>query len=185
MGKGSSTSNDTTTQNIYGNTTTKNPFFNSSTDSKGNTVTKFAGKNAQLYKNLQNSLDTALYNVNHPSLNDDVTQAFLRQQQRNLDEQSQQHMQNNIISPLVRNNMVRSSQATDMYNNMYNQNAKLINDYSDKALQDAYNRNLNLYNTLFGNYSNLYQGVASNQNTSLNASSGNKKTTTSSNTSVG
>ena len=184
MGKGSSSSTDSTTQNIYGNTTTKNPFFNSSTDSKGNTVTKFAGSNAQMYKNLQNSLNNSLASLSGAGL-DASAQAYVNQMQNQLNKQSQQYMQNNIISPLVRNNMVRSSQATDMYNNMYNQNSELMRDYNDKALQDAYTRNLNLYNTLFDNYSKLYQGVASNQNTSLNASSGNKKTTTSSNTSVG
>lgn len=185
MGKGSSSNSSNTTENIYGNTTTKNPFFTSKTDSKGNTTTKFTGNNAKLYNNLQSSLNNALYNVNNPNLNDSVTQAFIRQKTNNLNDQSRQFMQNKIMTPLIESNMLRSSEANNMYNNMYNQNAKLISDYNDQALQDAYNRNLNLYNDFMNQYMNLYQGVNSNQNTSLNASSGNKTTKTNSNTKVG
>lgn len=186
MGKGSSSSSNSTTTNTYGNTTTKNPFFTSRTDSKGNTVTKFTGYNKKLYNNLKSGLDTAMANLNDPSAlyNDPVTKAWINQQSSALNEQTQQNLQNNIISPLIRNNMVRSSQATNMYNNLQNQNAKIIQDYTDQAIQDAYARNKAWYDDLFSQYSNIYQGVNANQNTSLNASSGNKTTSTSSKSSA-
>jgi hypothetical protein len=186
MGKGSSSSSNSTTNKTYGDTTTKNPFFTSRTDSKGNTVTKFAGNNAKMYKTLQGNLNSAMAKLNDPNAlyNDPYTQSQIRQFNNQLNDQTQQNLQNQILNPLIGGNMVRSSEATNMYNNLANQNAKLLADYNDTALQQAYQRSKDLYDDYFSQYMNLYNGVNSNQNTSLNASSGNKTTSTNSKSSA-
>lgn len=186
MGKGSSSSSNSTTENMYGNTTTTNPFFTSKTDSKGNTTTSFKNgtAGATAYNYVNKNIGSLLDNYLNPSLNNTTDQAKLAQFKKTMGETAEQQMQNNIINPLVRNNMVRSSQATNMYNNMYNQMNDSIADYTNNLLADSQNNTWSMINNLMNLYSQGYQGANSNQNTSLNASSGVKKTTTNSNSSA-
>jgi hypothetical protein len=71
-----------------------------------------------------------------------------------------------------------------MYNNLQNQNAQLIGDYTNQALINADNTNRQNYALYGGTLKDLIQGTLANQSASLSASSGNKKTTTSSKTSA-
>ena len=186
MAKGSNSSTSSTTENMYGNTTTKNPYFYSKTNSSGDTVTKLAKNSAAAYLNNDAlaGLKQASYGLQNPSLDNPLTQAYINQYTNELNRQTQQNLQNNIISPLIRNNMVRSSQATNMYNNLQNQNAQLIGDYTNQALINADNTNRQNYALYGGTLKDLIQGTLANQSASLSASSGNKKTTTSSKSSA-
>ena len=124
MGKKSKSSSRT----VYGNTTTKNPYVTSVTTNKGTTSnfrsgTAFDTINNFLNGNISRMLDDYL----NPNLNSVTNQARLNSFMNTLSNNSEKSLENDIINPLSRRNMVRSSQATNMYNNLARNNLKYFN----------------------------------------------------------
>ena len=63
----------------------------------------------------------------NPTLNSTTNQAKLNAFTNTLNTQTKKNLENNIINPLSNRNMIRSSQATDLYNNLaYNNNNAII-----------------------------------------------------------
>lgn len=176
MGGSSNSSSTSTSKTQLQPTSTTNPYFKSSTDKNGNTVTNFqngtAGQTA--YNFVNNNISRLLDNYLHPSLDSVTNQAKLGQ----FNKQQQANLQNNIINPLATNNMVRSSQATNMYNNLSNQAA----DYTNSLLAEDQNNTWNMINNLMNLYTQGYTGSAAEENASLKASTGAGDTVTTSKT---
>lgn len=170
---GSSNSSSTTSKE-FKPTSQNNPFYTTSTDKNGNTVTNFANGTAgkTSYDFVNNNISTLLDNYLNPTLNSTTNQAKLNE----FNKQQSQNLQNNIINPLANNNMVRSSQATNMYNNLSNQSA----DYANQLLADDQANTWNMINNLMSMYVNAYTGVNNNQAAGINASLGGGDTKTSS-----
>lgn len=172
---GSSKSNSTSvTTRSFRDTKTTNPFYTSTTTKKGETNTDFqkgtAGETA--YNFVNDNISNLLNNYLNPSLEDTTTKAkldlFNQQQQRNLE--------NNIINPLARSNLIRSSQATNMYNNLSDQSA----DYAKELIADSHNDTWNMINNLMNMYLSAYSGTAGEQSNSINTSLGAGNSTTTS-----
>lgn len=188
MSAGGSSSNASSKSNSssskrYSTTTTSNPYVTSTTNNRG-TTTKFQNGSALSTVNnfTNNNIDRLLNEYLNPSINTTQNQALLGQYQKNLESETNKSLQNNIIAPLTRRNMIRSSQATDLYNNLSKNNNDAISDYTAQLLSNSQNTTENTLNTLM-NYifqtGNLFN---SNQALSLNTSSGNGTTNTKSNT---
>jgi hypothetical protein len=77
---------------------------------------------------------------------------------------------------LVKNNLLRSSQATNMYNNLSNQSA----DYANELIANNQNDTWNMINNLVSLYSLGYQGIGAEQAQGINASLGSGETTSTS-----
>lgn len=174
MGKSkSNTSSTSSSTPTFRDTNTSNPYYQTTTDKNGNTTNNFvkgsAGETA--YKFVNNNIGQLLDNYLNPSLNSTTNQAklfaFNKQQQSNL--------QNNIINPLANNNMVRSSQATNMYNNLSNQSA----DYANQLLANTQTDTWNMINNLMDLYTTGYTGASNDISTALKAGVGNSSTTSS------
>lgn len=188
MGGGSNSSTKSNTNasssKRYSTTTTSNPYVTSTTNNRG-TTTKFQDGSALNTVNnfTNNNIDRLLNEYLNPSIDTTQNQALLGQYQKNLESETNKSLQNNIIAPLTRRNMIRSSQATDLYNNLSKNNNDAISDYTAQLLSNSQNTTENTLNTLM-NYifqtGNLFN---SNQALSLNTSSGNGTTNTKSNTS--
>lgn len=188
MGGGSNSSTKSNTNasssKRYSTTTTSNPYVTSTTNNRG-TTTKFQDGSALSTVNnfTNNNIDRLLNEYLNPSIDTTQNQALLGQYQKNLESETNKSLQNNIIAPLTRRNMIRSSQATDLYNNLSKNNNDAISDYTAQLLSNSQNNTENTLNTLM-NYifqtGNLFN---SNQALSLNTSSGNATTNTKSNTS--
>ena len=174
MGGKKSSESSNSSQTTFANTSQINPYYVTKTDKNGNTTSNFvkgsAGETAYNFvnENISGLLDSYL----KPSLDSATNQAKLAQ----FNKTQQQNLQNNIINPLTNNNMVRSSQATNMYNNLSNQAA----DYSNDLIASSQDDTWNMINNLISLYSQGYTGAAQEQNASINASLGTGKTTTSS-----
>lgn len=172
MSGGSSSGSNSTTTKGFKATSQTNPYFTTKTDKKGNTVSNFtngtAGKTVYDFtnENIQGLLDSYL----KPSIDDPTSQAILY----NFNKQQQANLQNGIINPLAQNNMIRSSQATNMYNNLSNQYA----DYTNDLIADSQNR----IGAMLDRFQNMYgaggSGAADATQTSINASLGGGTTTT-------
>ena len=141
----------------------------SQTTNKGTTTNWAPGSALETVSNFTNSnISNLLNQYLNPSLNSATNQAkmnaFNKQQQANL--------QNNILNPLAQNNMIRSSQATNMYNNLSNQAADYANSLIANSQQDTGNIINNLMNYALQGW-NVLNG---NQALSLNTSQGNATT---------
>lgn len=174
MGKTSSnTSSTSSTTPTFINTNTNNPYYTTTTDVNGNTNNNFvkgtAGETA--YNFVNQNISGLLNDYLNPSLDSVTNQAKLNQ----FNKQQQANLQNNIINPLANNNMVRSSQATNMYNNLSNQAA----DYSNSLLANSQNDTWNMINNLMNMYTLGYQGANNDVSTALKAATGNNSTTNS------
>ena len=120
-------------------------------------------------KNMGNLLNDYL----NPSLNSVTNQAKMKSFTNTLNSESAKTLENNIINPLSQRNMVRSSQATNMYNNLAKNNANNIANYANELLSTSQDNSANMLKTLMALYMNGYNVLAANQSQSLNTSQGN------------
>lgn len=177
MGGGSSSSSNSTTSKTYKKTTTTNPYVTSTTNNKGTTTTLQPNTALSSVYNFTNTnMDKLLDEYLNPSVDNTTNQAKLDIFRRNLEDETRRNLENNIISPLAERNMIRSSQATDLYNNLANQNQKAISDYTSTLLSDSQNNTGNIINNLMNMALQGYNVVSGNQAQSLNTSSGNATT---------
>ena len=167
-------SNKTTSKTVYGNTTTTNPFITSQTTNKGTTSnfnkgTAFDSINNFVNTNMNSLLDEYL----NPSLNSVTNQAKMNAYINALNSESAKSLENNVINPLSNRNMIRSSQATDLYNNLAQSNAGQIGAYANELLANSQSETANVLTNLMLMYMNGYNAMADNQKQSLSTSQGN------------
>lgn len=175
MGKKST---KTTSKTVYGNTTTTNPFVTSQTTNKGTTSafnpnSAFSTINDYVNNNMGKLLDEYL----NPTLNSTTNQAKLNSFVNTLNSESAKSFENNIVNPLSNRNMIRSSQATDLYNNLAQNNASQIGSYANELLGNSQEDMAKTLSNLMLLYMNGYNALAANQQQSLATSQGNAKKT--------
>ena len=175
MGKSkSNTTSVTSSTPTFIDTTTTNPYYQTTTTKNGVTTNRFAKGSAgeTAYNFVNDNISGLLNDYLNPSLDSVTNQAKLTA----FNKQQQANLQNNIINPLANNNMLRSSQATNMYNNLSNQAA----DYSNQLLADSQDNSWNMINNLMNMYTMGYTGANNDLNTALKAATGNNGMSTSS-----
>lgn len=180
MGKKST---KTTSKTVYGNTTTTNPYVTSTTNNKGTTSAFNPGTAYDSINNYVNSnINRLLDEYMNPTLNSVTNQSKMNSYINKLNNESTKTLENNIINPLSKRNMVRSSQATNMYNNLAQNNANSIGNYANELLSSSQKDTASVLNNLMLMYLNGYNAISSNQGQSLSTSQGNatKSQTTSS-----
>lgn len=185
MGGGkSSSSSDNSSTTTFSNTKQVNPYFTSTTNKNGNTNVGFtkgsAGQTA--YNFVNKNLGSMLNNYLNPSLNDPTIQANMNLFRKNLNKESTAALNNNIINPLLNNHMIRSSQATDMYNNLSNQMNESYSDYLNQQIAGARDMYGGMIDRLVNMYTQGYTGATKEEGQSINASLGTGTTSSKSNT---
>ena len=113
----------------------------------------------------------------NPSLNTVTNKAKMNAFINNLNAESNKSFENNIINPLSARNMVRSSQATNMYNNLAAQNTSNIANFTNDLLANSQADAESMLKTLLYAYISGYNTLASTQAQSLQASQGNSTST--------
>ena len=183
MGKQSQNSTSTTSK-IYGNTTTNNPYASATTNNSGTTANFQPGTALESIYNLVNkNMDSLLDEYLNPNLNSTTNQAKLNAYTNKLNSETYKNLENNIINPLSNRNMVRSSQATDLYKNLSDQNASSLSSYINDLLADSQENTASMMNNLLAAYMQGYNVISDMQNQSLQTSAGNGTTTTNSSSS--
>lgn len=181
MGGGSSSksSSSSTTNKEYKDTTTTNPYVTSTTTNKGtNTQLQQGTALDTLYKFTNQNIGNLLNQYLNPTTDNAVNQAKLDIFNKNLQDQTRKNLENNIISPLTDRNMIRSSQATDLYNNLAKQQNDAIADYTAQLTANSQNDTANMINTLLNGVFQGYNVISGNQAQSLQTSAGNASSTT-------
>lgn len=180
-GGGSSSTQVVHSSRDYGDTTTTNPYVISHTNNKGTTTTFNPNTSLQdIFDFTNTNVNDLLNQYLNPSTESPAYQAQLKQYQKNLEESTRQALENNVIAPLAQRNMIRSSQATDLYNTLNKRNQNSLDNFNAELLANSKNDTANVINNLMNL---VYQGwnvVNGNQAQSLNTSSGNSTGTTTS-----
>lgn len=174
-GSKSSSSSSSTSNTTYKDTTTDNPYVKSRTTNGGTTTTLKPGTALSSVYNFTNAnMDELLNRYLNPSIDNNPTaQAQLNAYRRTLNDETRKNLENNIIAPLSQRNMIRSSQATDLYNNLAKQTNDAISDYTTNLLANSQNDTANIITNLMNYALQGYNVVSGNQAQSLNTSSGN------------
>ena len=164
----------------YGNTTTSNPYAYAKTNNKG-TIAGFQDGSAlgSIYNFVNNSIDSLLNEYMNPNLNSTTNQAKLNSFVNTLNQQTNSNLENNIINPLSKRNMIRSSQATDLYRNLANQNVSALANYANELLSSSQDNTAKILSNLLSYYMQGANYLANMQNQSLQTSKGNATTSTS------
>ena len=133
-----SKSSKTTQSTVYGNTTTTNPYAYAKTNNSG-TVSGFQDGTAlnSVYNFVNSSIDSLLDEYLNPNLNSTTNKSKMNSFVSALNGQTRNNLENNIINPLSNRNMIRSSQATDLYRNLSNQNISSIANYANDLLSNS------------------------------------------------
>ncbi len=176
MGKQSSKTH-TSSNTVYGNTTTSNPYAVATT-TNGGTSAKFQEGTAldSVYKFVNNNINSLLDEYLNPTLDSTTNQAKLNAFTKTLNNTTLNNLENNIINPLSNRNMIRSSQATDLYKNLSNTNSNSLSSYIDELLAESQNNTAQVMNNLLASYMQGYNVISDMQNQSLQTSSGNAST---------
>ncbi len=167
-------SQKTTQSTVYGNTTTTNPYAKATTNN-GGTVTNFQPGTAleTIYNQVNNNINSLLEDYLNPSLNSVVNQAKMKSYSNALDTMTKQNLENGIINQLSNRNMIRSSQAGNLYNALAKQNAQSLEDYVSDLLTNSQSNTANLINNLMNLYLQGANVINGTQSTSLQTSLGN------------
>lgn len=133
-----------------------------------------------IYNFVNKNMDSLLDEYLNPNLNSTTNQAKLNAYTNKLNSETYKNLENNIINPLSNRNMVRSSQATDLYKNLSDQNASSLSSYINDLLADSQENTASMMNNLLAAYMQGYNVISDMQNQSLQTSAGNGTTTTNS-----
>lgn len=174
MGGGSKSKSSSESSTTYKTTTTTNPYVKSTTNDSGTTTTLQPNTAlSKVYNFTNNNIDQLLNEYLNPSIDTATNQAQLNAYTKTLNDETRKSLENNIIAPLAQRNMIRSSQATDLYNNLAKQQNDAISDYTANLLTNSQNNTASMINTLMNLAFQGYNVVSGNQAQSLNTSSGN------------
>ena len=144
----------------------------SGTVSSFNKGTAFDTINNFVNQNMNSLLEQYL----NPSLDSITNQAKLKSFTEALNSESLKSLENNIINPLSNRQMVRSSQATNLYNNLSRQNTNAISNYANELLANTQKDMASVLGNLMLLYMNGYSAISDNQKQSLQTSMGNSTT---------
>ncbi len=173
-------SNKTTTTTVYGNTMTSNPYAYSKTDNSG-TISGFQKGTAfqTIYDFVNQNAESLLHEYLKPNLNSVTNQAKLKTFANTLSQQTRNSLENNIINSLSDRNMIRSSQASDMYKNLANQNQIATSNFVNDLLSNSQSDTAKMLSNLLSYYVLGASFLTDLQKQSLNTSSGNATKTAS------
>ncbi len=167
------------TSTVYGNTTTSNPYATATTTNGGTTAAFQPGTALDsVYNFVNKNMGSLLDEYLNPSLNSTTNQAKLNAYTSALSTESLKNLENNIINPLSERNMVRSSQATDLYKNLSESNTNALSSYINELLSGSQENSAAMINNLLSAYMQGYNVISDMQNQSLQTSAGNSTTTT-------
>ena len=175
-----------TTSKVYGNTTTSNPYATASTNNSGTTSAFKEGTALDtIYNYVNNNIGSLLDEYMNPNINSATNQAKLNAYTSALNTEAAKSLENNIINPLSNRNMIRSSQATDLYKNLSESTTDSLSSYVNELIAESQENTAAMMNNLLSAYMQGYNVISDMQNQSLQTSAGNATTTTNASSSLG
>ena len=162
-----------------GTTTTTNPFVNSTTTNKGTTSEFISGSAFDTINNFVNAnMGSLLYNYLNPSLDSPVNQSLMNSYVNSLTKGATALFENGVVNPLSQRNMMRSSQATNLYNSFASGLNSQVDSYAQDLLSKTQQNSADMINNLLGAYMKGVGVLNTNQAQSLQTSVANATKTT-------
>lgn len=179
--KNSSSNNYKT--NYLGTSTTKNPYVTSTTNNNG-TTSSFKPNTAMetIYNSVNQNIGNLLNEYINPTLESNTNKALLNNFANVMQSQSKQNLENNIINPLTQRNMIRSSQATDLYKKEAENTNSNIANFANNLLANSQANTADMITNLLNAYLQGYNIVSDNQAQSLATSKANGSSFSTTNT---
>ena len=167
-----------TSTSVYRNTKTTNPYAYAQTNNSGTTA-GFQNNTAlnSVYNFVNKSIDSLLEEYLNPNPDSITNKAKLNSFTNTLNNESYKNLENNIINPLSDRNMIRSSQAFDLYKSLLNQNNSAIANYANDLLSSSQDNTAKILSNLLSYYMLGANYLSSMQNQSLQTSKGNASNT--------
>lgn len=109
----------------------------------------------------------------NPSLDSVTNQARIQAYDKEMNKGLQNDYYNNILNPLANSNMLRSSQATNMYNNLINQAADKRNDFTTNLLAESEANAQNRLQALYNAYAQGQAAMNGDLNSAIQMANGN------------
>ena len=126
-----------------------------------------------IYDSVNQNIGNLINEYLNPTLNSTTNKAKMRSFQNALNSQMYQALENNIINPLAQRNMIRSSQATDMYNKASSNATGAIADYANNLLETSQSDTASIINNLLNAYMKGYNVIRDTQSASIDTSKSN------------
>ena len=180
---GSSGDTAQVTQTQYNPTNYRTPYVTVHTDSGGTTSsfnkgTWFGDINDYANQNASQMLEE----WRNPNLNSATNQAKIQAYNKQVDTNTRNALENNIIAPLSQRNMIRSSQATNMYNGLAKSLADNYDTFITNLLANSSEETGKMIDQLTNWYMQGHNVLNQAEQNAINQASGNAVTYGSSNT---
>lgn len=133
-------------------TTTSTSPYATATSTKNGTTVKLNDFLTNTNAWVEGSLPGLYHQLLNPSLDNPVTKAKSDLFNQSFSEASNKAFENNLINPLANRNMVRSSAATNMYNNFAKDQNDTISQFNNQLIADNTRDTSNLINQLMNIY---------------------------------
>ena len=133
-------------------TTTSTSPYATATSTKNGTTVKLNDFLTNTNAWVEGSLPGLYHQLLNPSLDNPVTKAKSDLFNQSFSEASNKAFENNFINPLANRNMVRSSAATNMYNNFAKDQNDTISQFNNQLIADNTRDTSNLINQLMNIY---------------------------------
>lgn len=133
-------------------TTTSTSPYATATSTKNGTTVKLNDFLTNTNAWVEGSLPGLYHQLLNPSLDNPVTKAKSDLFNQSFSEASNKAFENNLINPLANRNMVRSSAATNMYNNFAKDQNDTISQFNNQLIADNTQDTSNLINQLMNIY---------------------------------
>ena len=148
----------------YAPTTSTTPYATAYTSKYGNSATLNPFL-TQMNSKIENTIPSLIDTLLNPSLDNPTTKAKQNLFYRQFNEDSNKAFENNLINPLSKRNMLRSSAATNLFNSFADSQNEQIANFNDELIANNQTDTTNLINTLMNCYltgSNLANQAISN-----------------------
>ena len=135
----------------FQSTTSSSPYATATSTENGTNVTLndfYTGLNKKVEDTIPGLIDTLL----NPSLDNATTKARSNLFYRQFNKDSNLAFENNLINPLANRNMLRSSAATNMYNQFAKDQNETIADFNDQLISNNISDTQDLISTLMNIY---------------------------------
>lgn len=135
----------------YAPVTSSSPYATAYTSKSGNSATLnpfLTQMNTKIENTIPGLIDTLL----NPSLDNPTTKAKQNLFYRQFNEDSNKAFENNLINPLSKRNMLRSSAATNLFNSFADSQNKQIANFNDNLIANNQTDTTNLINSLMNYY---------------------------------
>ena len=175
MGGSSSSDSSGASWTVHNPVYSNNPYSTVYTDANGNTTANFNEGTGfkTVYDYTNANMGDLLNEWRNPSLDTTTNQARIKAYNKTMNENALNNLENNIINPLSQRNMIRSSQATQLYKGLNDSLIDAYDNFTTDLLANSQKETGNMIDQLQNWYMQGQQALNQDIQNNLNVYNGN------------